>query len=89
MDDTTATSRRHAPRETADFASLGLAAAAAAVRRGDITSENYTTALLQRARVVADLHAFISIDDAIVLAAAREADKARAAGPRFWACRSG
>ena len=49
MDDTTATSLRTAPRETADLTSLGLAAAAAAVRNGDITSEDYTAALLARA----------------------------------------
>jgi Asp-tRNA(Asn)/Glu-tRNA(Gln) amidotransferase A subunit family amidase len=79
MDDTTATSRP-APRETTHLTSLGLAAAATAVRNGDITSETYTTALLQRARTLADLDAFITIDEATVLAAAREADKARAAG---------
>jgi indoleacetamide hydrolase len=79
MDDTTATSCP-APRETTHLTSLGLAAAATAVRNGDITSETYTTALLQRARTLADLDAFITIDEATVLAAAREADKARAAG---------
>src|ERR1700758_1266389 len=80
MDDTSATSRRHAPRETADLTSLGLAAAAAAVRNGDVTSETYTAALLQRARALADFNAFITIDEATVLAAARDADRARAAG---------
>ncbi|WP_246755580.1 Tom37 metaxin N-terminal-like domain-containing protein [Bradyrhizobium neotropicale] len=55
-----------------------LAAAAAAIRNGDITSETYTTALLQRARALAELNAFITIDGAAVLAA--RADKARAAG---------
>ena len=63
-----------------DLTSLGLAAAAAAVRDGEITSENYTNALLQRARTFAGLNAFITIDEAAVLAAARDADKARAAG---------
>jgi len=80
MHDTTATSRHTARRETADPSSLGLAAAAAAVRNGDVTSETYATALLQRARVFAELNAFITIDEAAVLAAARDADKARAAG---------
>src|SRR6201999_2400794 len=80
MDDTTATSRQIASRDTTDLTSLGLAAAAAAVRNGDITSETYTTALLQRARMLADLNTFITIDEAAVLAAARDADKARAAG---------
>ncbi|RZN13414.1 amidase, partial [Bradyrhizobium sp. Leo121] len=80
MDDATATSRRAASRDTADLASLGLAAAAAAVRNGDITSETYTTALLQRAGALAELNAFITIDEAAALVAARDADKARAAG---------
>ncbi|SDF00170.1 indole-3-acetamide amidohydrolase [Bradyrhizobium brasilense] len=80
MDDTTAASRRPALRETADLTSLGVAAAAAAIRNGDITSENYTAALLQRARTLADLNAFITIDESAVLASAREADKARAGG---------
>ncbi|MCK1552556.1 amidase, partial [Bradyrhizobium sp. 177] len=47
---------------------------------GDITSEVYTTALLQRARALAELNAFITIDEVAVLEAARDADKARAAG---------
>ena len=80
MDDTIATSRRSASRESTDLTSLGVAAAAAAVRNGDITSEAYTTALLQRARALAELNAFITIDEAAVLAAARDADQARAAG---------
>jgi Asp-tRNA(Asn)/Glu-tRNA(Gln) amidotransferase A subunit family amidase len=82
MDKTTTTeiSNRTAPSEDGDFALLGLAAAAEAIRSGDITSEAYTAALLKRARVEADLNAFITIDEAEVLAAAREADKARAAG---------
>ena len=80
MDDTTATSLRTAPQEAADLTSLGLAAAAAAIRNGDITSEAYTAALLARAREVAELSAFITIDEAVALEAARDADKARAAG---------
>ena len=80
MHDTTLTSRRTASRETADLTSLGLEAAAAAVRNGDITSETYTKALLQRARALAELNAFITIDESAVLAGARNADKARAAG---------
>jgi mandelamide amidase len=69
-----------AGRETADPSSLGLAAAAAAIRNGEITSEIYATALLQRARLSAELNAFISIDEAAVLTAARDADRARTAG---------
>lgn len=75
MDDTTTASSR----QTTDINSLGLAAAAAAVRNGDITSEAYTAALLQRARALAELNAFITIDEAGVLEAARAADKSRAA----------
>lgn len=80
MEDTTATSRQIASRDITDLTSLGLAAAAAAVGNGDITSEVYTTALLQRARALAELNAFITIDEVAVLEAARDADKARAAG---------
>jgi mandelamide amidase len=80
MDETTAASLRTAPRKTRNLTSLGVAAAAAAVRNGDITSEAYTAALLARARSVAELNAFIAIDEAAALEAARDADKARAAG---------
>src|SRR6201999_4521514 len=69
-----------ASQATPDLTFLGLAAAAAAVRNGEITSEAYTAALLQRAQLLADLNAFIMIDQAAVLAAARDADKARTAG---------
>ncbi|SDD76753.1 mandelamide amidase [Bradyrhizobium brasilense] len=80
MNDTTVAPSRTALREADDLTSLGVTAAAAAVRNGDITSEDYTAALLQRARTLADLNAFITIDEAAVLASARAADKARAAG---------
>lgn len=66
--------------EAADPTSLSLTAAAAAIRNGEITSENYTRALLQRARTLTDLNSFITIDETAVLTAARDADKARAAG---------
>ncbi|MDK1388528.1 amidase family protein [Sinorhizobium sp. 8-89] len=62
------------------LAGLGLVAAAAAIRKGDISSESYTAALLQRARTHSDLNAFITIDEEAALNAARNADKARAAG---------
>jgi indoleacetamide hydrolase len=82
MDNTTITeiSSRTAPSGDGDFALLGVAAAADAIRSGEITSEAYATALLQRARTLGELNAFIHIDEAAVLAAAREADKARAVG---------
>lgn len=62
------------------YAELGVVAAAAAIRNGEISSEAYATALLQRARQESHLNAFITIDEAAVMAAARDADKARAAG---------
>jgi Asp-tRNA(Asn)/Glu-tRNA(Gln) amidotransferase A subunit family amidase len=62
------------------LAELGVAAAAAAIRTGDITAESYSAALLRRAQRHADLNSFITIDESAVLAAAAEADKARAAG---------
>ncbi|MCK1297513.1 amidase [Bradyrhizobium sp. 24] len=80
MEHMIATARQFASRDITDLTSLGLAAAAAAVGNGDITSEVYTTALLQRARALAELNAFITIDEVAVLEAARDADKARAAG---------
>jgi mandelamide amidase len=80
MDDTTATSSHTTPPAAPDFASLGLAAAADAIRSGEITSEAYATALLRQARTMADLNSFITIDEDAVLAAAKNADKARSAG---------
>ena len=59
---------------------MGVHDAALAIRNGAITSEAYATKLLQRARDHADLGAFITIDEAAVLQAARAADKDRAAG---------
>jgi mandelamide amidase len=79
MNDTSTISGRSARREFWE-SSLGLAAAAAAIREGRITSEAYTAALLVRARTLAELNAFITIDESTVLEAARDADKARTAG---------
>ena len=59
---------------------LGVAAASAAVRRGEISAEDYAGALLRRARQNAGLNAFITIDDTAVLSTARAADKARTQG---------
>lgn len=74
------THRFHAAEEAAGPSSLSLTAAAAAIRNGEITSENYTRALLQRAQTLADLNSFITIDEGAVLTAARDADRARAVG---------
>jgi indoleacetamide hydrolase len=59
---------------------LGLAAAARAIRNGEVSSETYVGTLLERAREQADLKAFITIDDASVLQAARQADRSLRAG---------
>lgn len=59
---------------------LSVAAAAAAIRNGDIMAASYAAALLQQARKHADLNSFITIDESAVLAAAEATDKARAAG---------
>ena len=59
---------------------LGLAAAARAIRNGEVSSEAYVGKLLQRARAHADLKAFITIDEASVLQAARQADQSLRAG---------
>jgi mandelamide amidase len=80
MDDTTATSSDVKLPEVPELTSLGVAAAAEAIRTGEITSEFYVTALLQQAQTLADLASFISIDEAAVLTAARNADNAREAG---------
>ncbi|MBW7963266.1 amidase family protein [Bradyrhizobium sp. BR 10261] len=79
MNDLTAASRRIAAQELTND-SLGVVSAAAAIRNGEITSEAYTAGLLQRSRALAELNAFITIDEDAVLAAARDADKARGAG---------
>ena len=63
-----------------ELVELGAVAAAAAIRNGEISSESYTSALLRRARMCSDLNSFITIDETAVLAGARDADKARAAG---------
>lgn len=72
----------NAPTTTAasDVVSLGLADAAAAIRNGEVTSERYATALLERAGTQTALNAFITIDETALLSAARGADKARSAG---------
>ncbi|MEV0069354.1 amidase family protein [Amycolatopsis sp. NPDC050768] len=66
--------------EETELAGLGVAAAAAAIRQGDITSESYSAALLRHARKYSDLNSFITVDESALLTAAAEADKARAAG---------
>ena len=59
---------------------LGLTAAARAIRNGEVSSETYVGKLLERAKERADLNAFITIDEASVLHAARQADRSLRAG---------
>jgi Asp-tRNA(Asn)/Glu-tRNA(Gln) amidotransferase A subunit family amidase len=59
---------------------LGLAAAARAVRNGEVSSETYVGKLVERAGKHADLKAFITINEASVLEAARQADRSLRAG---------
>jgi indoleacetamide hydrolase len=61
---------------------IGLAAAARAIRNGEVSSETYVTTLLERAWEQADLKAFITIDNASVREAARQADRSLRAGNR-------
>lgn len=63
-----------------DLHELGLAAAARAIRNGEVSSEAYVGKLLERARGHADLKAFITIDEATVLEAARQADRSLRSG---------
>jgi indoleacetamide hydrolase len=72
-------------RAMTDLCSLGAAAAAGAMRRGEITAEAYATALLARCSASTGLNAFISLQPDAVLEAARAADRARATGARLGA----
>lgn len=67
-------------REPANLADLGVAAAATAIRAGEISSQSYSAALLDRAQRYSDLNSFVAIDESAVVAAATDADKARRAG---------
>ncbi len=77
MNDKIAASTETSGSHVLELASLGLAAAADAIRSGDMTSESYASALLYQARAHADLNAFIAIDEDALLQAAKDADKAR------------
>jgi mandelamide amidase len=59
---------------------LGLAAAARAIRDGEVSAEAYASRLLERARTHAGLHSFVTIDEASVLHAASQADRSIRAG---------
>ena len=57
---------------------LSASAAVEAMQRGELSSEKYTAALLERADACAHLNAFISLPAEQILESAREADRARA-----------
>lgn len=59
---------------------LTLVQAASLLRTGSLKSEDYAAALLRRCRDGARLNAFVHVDGPALLAAARGADLARAAG---------
>jgi indoleacetamide hydrolase len=63
-----------------DLHQLGVVESAAAIRSGEITAEDLATALLQRAKALNALNAFVNLDEAVVLEAARAADLHRASG---------
>ena len=73
------TSTAASPSE-GELAKLGVAAAAQAIRTGEVTAETYVSALLDQIRIKADLNAFITLDEQGALSAARDADQARAKG---------
>jgi Asp-tRNA(Asn)/Glu-tRNA(Gln) amidotransferase A subunit family amidase len=59
---------------------LSALEACAAMRQGDIKAEDYAAALLARCEAGKPLNAFISLDPAQVMEAARAADRRRASG---------
>jgi len=62
---------------------LSATAVVTAIRNGDIKSEDYARALLDRAQQLASLNAFRTLNRDMVLEAARDADKRRASGAQL------
>ncbi len=60
---------RTPPASSGELHELGLTAAARAIRNGEVSSEDLTGRLLERARAHGDLNAFITIDEVAVLEA--------------------
>ena len=69
--------------EGSDLTELSVVQAAAAIRDGDIKSEDYAAALLARCEAGKNLNVFISLDADRVLDAARAADQKRASGSKL------
>ena len=68
-----------------DLSNLTAVQAVGAMRRGDITAEQYAQFCLMRAEALKDLNAFITLDAERVLEAARKADRLRASGAALGA----
>ena len=68
---------------TSSLHELSISAAADAIRSGWISSTDYATALLKRANDLADLRAFITLDETTILDAAKQADLKQKAGERL------
>jgi len=68
-----------------DIASLSAVEAVSAMRAGDLKSETYAQALLERCAALKGLNVFLSQDREVVLESARNADRARANGKRLGA----
>ncbi len=66
-----------------DYTQLSARDAVAAMTRGDFTAEAYAGALIARCHTLADLNAFIALDEEQYLEAARGADLRRASGLRL------
>jgi indoleacetamide hydrolase len=71
------------PASDRNLLELTATAAVGAMRKGDIKAEAYAHALLDRADELQGLNAFIKLDPAAVLDAARAADKRRSAGEKL------
>ena len=67
-------------RTDAELVELGAVEAVAALRAGELTAETYAKALLGRCEAGKPLNAFITLEPARVLEAAREADRRRSSG---------
>jgi len=59
---------------------LSISEAATAIRTGAISASEYAASLLKRASALSDLRAFITLDEDVILEAARQADLERKAG---------
>lgn len=65
---------------TTPITDLGATEAVAAMRRGDLSAEDYAAALLDRCEQARNLNAFITLEPERVLEAARAADRLLASG---------